>query len=262
MKTNKCPECGNMKLKQVGTEIICPECGLVLEDAPLQQGFISEPVKKHAQSSYISTAGSKQVDGKIYKATWLLSTREKNIKSGMRKIDMAASRLRMPEFVSKEAKIIYKQAMQADLAVGRNNQAIALASVYAACNIHDLPKTALEVTAYTGTSKTQLLRACKLIKTELGLKINHVDPADLVQRFATRLKLRPDTIKVTNDILDKIKGTKVTQGRKPETIVAAALYLASQRNEDKRTQRDIANAVGVIEVTIRKRAKEIKQRLF
>ncbi|MBR9675432.1 hypothetical protein GOV05_00295 [Candidatus Woesearchaeota archaeon] len=40
-------------------------------------------------------------------------------------------------------------------------------------------------------------------------------------------------------------------------MVASALYLASKLNKDDRTQRDIANTTGVIEVTIRKRSKEI-----
>ncbi|MFH1134424.1 MAG: transcription initiation factor IIB family protein [Nanoarchaeota archaeon] len=255
----KCPECGGYNIREMGSETICPDCGLVIEDTPLQQEFISDQVRKQAEHAVLNAAGSRTPDGKVFKAAWLLTTREKNIRSGLARIDLAANGLKLPDFVTRESKVIYKRAMEADLAVGRNNMAIALASVYAACNLCNLPKTALEVSAFTEVSKEQLLRAYKLIKLGLGLKSNQVDPADLIMRFASRLGLRHDTIMAATEILEKIKNTKISQGRKPETILAAALYIASKLTKDQRTQREIANALGVIEITIRKRSREIKQ---
>lgn len=46
--------------------------------------------------------------------------------------------------------------------------------------------------------------------------------------------------------------------RKPETIAAGALYAAMNMKKDLRPQREVANASGVIEVTVRKRAREIE----
>ena len=77
---NECPECKCKRIREVGTETICPECGLVLEDTPIQQGYIPESVKKHATTPCLSIAETRPIGGKIFKASWLLSTREKNIK--------------------------------------------------------------------------------------------------------------------------------------------------------------------------------------
>lgn len=59
------------------------------------------------------------------------------------------------------------------------------------------------------------------------------------------------------EIIMQIKGTQITAGKKPETILAGAIYLAGKQTGEARTQRQIANTIGVIEITIRKMSKEI-----
>lgn len=46
-------------------------------------------------------------------------------------------------------------------------------------------------------------------------------------------------------------------GKRPETILAGAIYLASKQTGEQITQRQIANKTGVIEVTIRKITREL-----
>ncbi len=96
-----------------------------------------------------------------------------------------------------------------------------------------------------------------MLKKNLHLKTKPIDPQDLVHRFASKLYLKAKTISIVTEILNKIKGKGIQQGRYPETIVASALYLGTKLNDEYRTQREIANVAGVMEVTIRKRSKEI-----
>ena len=50
-------------------------------------------------------------------------------------------------------------------------------------------------------------------------------------------------------------------GRGPTGIAAAAVYLSSRMGESKRTQREVSQAAGVTEVTIRNRYREICEAL-
>ena len=59
------------------------------------------------------------------------------------------------------------------------------------------------------------------------------------------------------EILEQAESSQLTSGRGPTGLAAAALYVASLITGEKRTQREIANVVGVTEVTIRNRYKEI-----
>jgi transcription initiation factor TFIIB len=44
-------------------------------------------------------------------------------------------------------------------------------------------------------------------------------------------------------------------------LAAAALYIACLQNDEKKTQKDIAEAAGVTEVTVRNRYKSLKTEL-
>jgi transcription initiation factor TFIIB len=54
---------------------------------------------------------------------------------------------------------------------------------------------------------------------------------------------------------------RLTSGRGPAGIAAAATYIASLLTDERRTQGEIAKGAHVTEVTIRNRYKELTQRL-
>lgn len=255
MKAEACPECGSEKIvvsRQAG-EMMCKDCGLILDDGIIETIGVS----KNAEHPSLATAGT-LVDKRFrVKSGWIHSTREKNIRSGMSKIAVIGSKLRLPEYVVKEARLLFKNAVEKDLTVGRDNVTMAYASVYTACIIGGIPKTPLEVVSFTSITKTKLLRSVKILRSKLGLNLNPVDPEDLIPRFASRLELQNTTTTKAVEIIQKARKKGIVAGRHPETIAAAAIYLATQQNKDKRTQRQVANTTGVLEVTIRKRSKEM-----
>ncbi|MEK6827388.1 MAG: sigma factor-like helix-turn-helix DNA-binding protein, partial [Nanoarchaeota archaeon] len=53
----------------------------------------------------------------------------------------------------------------------------------------------------------------------------------------------------------------LTSGRGPAGIAAAALYVAALMNDEKKTQREVADIAGITEVTIRNRYKELIEKL-
>jgi transcription initiation factor TFIIB len=50
---------------------------------------------------------------------------------------------------------------------------------------------------------------------------------------------------------------KIKNGRDPNGISAAVIYVVTKDTDDYRTQKEISNVVGVTEVTLRTRYKEI-----
>jgi transcription initiation factor TFIIB len=163
----------------------------------------------------------------------------------------------MPEKAIQEAKRIYKQAAIKELNKGRDNTTMAYASTYIACTIYHIPKTPLEIVIETSVSRVKMLRYAKLITKKLELTLNITDPIDLIPRIASRLKSSQVTFTKAIELLEMVKGSNITAGRKPETTAAACIYLAGKMMGDKKTQREVSNATGVLEVTIRKRSKEI-----
>ena len=61
--------------------------------------------------------------------------------------------------------------------------------------------------------------------------------------------------------MEKAQEAELTSGRGPAGISAAALYVAALMNDEKKTQREVADVAGITEVTIRNRYKELLREL-
>jgi transcription initiation factor TFIIB len=87
------------------------------------------------------------------------------------------------------------------------------------------------------------------------------DPLSYVSRIAEKAKISGKVQGVAVKILLKAKRRRITMGKDPVGIASAVLYLASQMEGETTTQKEIANAAGVIEVTLRNRKKELIKKL-
>ena len=61
--------------------------------------------------------------------------------------------------------------------------------------------------------------------------------------------------------MKKAEISELTSGRGPAGIAAAALYVSALMNDEKKTQREVADVAGITEVTIRNRYKELIEKL-
>jgi len=261
---NKCPECGSKDQTTIvnSGELICKKCGLVLDDMPFETNpYVSDAEKRTAEVPYLARAGTQKINGKFVKNSWLMSTREKNMRTARRRLGIMSSKLNLCDKVKQEAYFLFKLAVDKELNVGRDNLSILYACVYGACKLHQMPKTPSEIINRTSLSRTKLLRAYSLIRKGLGLKIGITNMDNFIPRFSSRLELKQTTITKVYEIVNKLEGNPVIAGKHPKTIVASAIYLATIIKKDTRTQREITNATRVIEVTIRKRSKEIADEL-
>jgi transcription initiation factor TFIIB len=75
------------------------------------------------------------------------------------------------------------------------------------------------------------------------------------------LKLSPKTQNDALSVLKNAEKVELTSGRGPAGIAAAALYVAALINDEKKTQREVADIAGITEVTIRNRYKELIEKL-
>lgn len=251
-----CPECGNYETITLHEEEICKSCGLVL-DEPIHQQYIDEVKRQYAQMPSLATAGSRQINGKIVKTPWLYSTREKNLETSNNALDLIASRQKLTSSVILEAKMLYREAVRQNFNIGRDATTVMYACVYTACIIHKLPKIPRELILNSGVKKTQLLRTYTQLKRTLDIKTESLKSIDIVERYANKLRLEQPIIQEAIKIIEQVEKEMI--GKRPETIVASALYIASKRNNKKLSQRKLANTLGIIEVTIRKRSKEIME---
>jgi transcription initiation factor TFIIB len=93
------------------------------------------------------------------------------------------------------------------------------------------------------------------------LKIPFSNPIEFVHRFGSELGLLGDAKKTAIDILNMAREQRLTIGKDPKGMAAAAIYVASILTGQRRTQLEIARTARVTEVTVRNRYKEMVDKL-
>jgi len=291
MQVKKCPECGgtNLTWNKVKGEISCRDCGLVVEEklvdfdqewrevdseaaarkrrtgAPMSytqfdQGLGTD-VGRKADLYQLDEAGKNKFF-RLRKWQNRISTAiERNLKLALAELKRVSSFLKLPQSVEEEGSRIYTLAVRKGLVRGRSMESVVAGALYAACRRHDVPRTLDELSEASNIEKKEIGRTYRFITRELGITILPSNPSDYIARFASTLKLGPETQSKAVEIIEQAQGIELTSGRGPTGIAAAALYVAALMNGEKRTQREVADVAGVTEVTIRNRYKELLEEL-
>ncbi len=190
-----------------------------------------------------------------------VTTIEKNIEQAAKEITRLVDLLGLPKRIVDDAMVIYRQAAEKGLVRGRSLESIAAAAVYAACRIHGVPRTLDDIAKALKTNRKDVARCYRLLVRELRLRMPIVDPTRYVSRIASVLGLSPRVEKRATEILLQARRLGLTAGKDPAGLAAAAIYIAALELNERRTQKEIAAAAGVTEVTVRNRYKELVSKL-
>jgi transcription initiation factor TFIIB len=96
---------------------------------------------------------------------------------------------------------------------------------------------------------------------ELDFHMPLSDPLTYVSKIAEKNKISGRTQGTAIAILREARLKRFVSGKDPMGMASAALYIACLQNNEKITQKDIAEAAGVTEVTVRNRYKALKRQL-
>jgi transcription initiation factor TFIIB len=286
----RCPECGSVNLTyddQKG-EIICNECGLIVEekivdsgqdvggqfDKSDKKGRGGAPMSIQKYDKGLTTnvgeisdiyrleAGQTRKFLRLKKWQERVSTSiERNLRLAMAELRRVASFLSLPSVVRDEASRVYNFVLQRGLVRGRSMESVIAACIYAACRSYNIPRTLDEIAGASDVERKEIGRTYRFIVRKLKIKVTPSSPKDYISRFASILHLSPKTQNEALKVLKKADVSELTSGRGPAGIAAAALYVAALINDEKKTQREVADVAGITEVTIRNRYKELIDRL-
>ena len=268
-------------------EIVCRSCGLVLDENIIDMGqeWRGGPGDQGEARGGAPTSFTKHDKGmgtvmgtkaEIYSLptdmrrkvmrmqkwhTRSSTALERNLKYALVELRRMASILNVPSSVEEEAARLYNLAVRKNLVRGRSMESVVVATLYIAARRYGLPRSLNEICRKVNISKRELGKTYRFITRELVVKLLPSTPRDYIPKFASELSFSADTQTRAIEILEDAEKKQLTSGRGPTGLAAAALYVASLMTGEKRTQREIANVVGVTEVTIRNRYKEIVSEL-
>ena len=123
----------------------------------------------------------------------------------------------------------------------------------------ETPITIKDIAATSNLKRKDIAKSYGLLVFELDIKIPVVNPMKSVARVANKLKISEKTKYQALNIMEEVVNKKITAGKEPMALAATALYASSIHTQENISQKDIAAASGVTEVTIGNRFKDLKK---
>src|SRR6267143_1276114 len=186
---------------------------------------------------------------------------DRNLRQALSELRRLSDKLSVSEAVTEKAAYIYRKALERGMVRGRSITAVIAASLYAACRDRETPRTLKDLAAVSNVRKKDIARCYRLLLKEMDIKMPVVDPTKCVSRIASRASLSERTKRRALEILKKAEEARISAGKDPMGLAAAALYVSCTLEGEDKTQRDVAEAAGVTEVTIRNRYKGLRSAL-
>ncbi len=293
---DRCPKCGKgpMVMDTAGGEFFCSNCGFVVkekieETGPEWRAFSKEEKDDRSRGGIPTSIAmhdmglatviggvNKDASGKSLSAsmkatverlrTWdsrsqVHEPMDRNLRQAFSELDRLSDKLAVSEAVVEKAAYIYRKALERGLVRGRSISAIIAASLYAACRDRETPRTLKDLAAVSNVRKKDIARCYRLLLKEMDIKMPVVDPTKCISRIASRAQLSEKTKRSALEILRRAGEARISAGKDPMGLAAASLYVACTLEGEDKTQRDVAEAAGVTEVTIRNRYKGLRSAL-
>ena len=291
----RCPECRSSHTiwdKERG-EFVCGECGFVIAEDMLSRrpewraftpGEKRAKTRAGAPTDYARydkglpttirvdrDAFGRPLSPDVRRQMWRLrkwhirsqmhASESRNLMFAMNELERLSDKLHIPSSIRARAAVIYRKALDEGLVRGRSIAAIVAGALYAACRLARIPKSLKEVGEASIRDEKEVARSYRLIVRKLRLKTPIHDPLDYVSKIAEKARLSGKIQGQAVRIVRKAQRERLTAGKDPKGVAAAALYIACKLEGKKVIQKEIADAANITEVTLRNRKKGLAKGL-
>jgi transcription initiation factor TFIIB len=196
---------------------------------------------------------------------------------GLQLLNLYSDKLNLPYATKTKASIVYRRAFENSLVRGRLIIDVVVASIYFACREDQILRSLKEVVQATSTKKKSVSKTYRLFLTDLP-KVQTPLPYTYT-KYITKIgeiahisgEKQGEAIKLLNIISSH---SNVLSGKDPKGLGVAALYIICSDEDflkvykpegyllESVSQKELARVVGMTEVTVRNRYKQLEEEWF
>jgi transcription initiation factor TFIIB len=267
-------------------ETVCSMCGLVVQEKTQEiriRSYNKMVDPRRAEFSSLSSydMGLSTIIGKTDKdakgqklqptvqttiqrlRTWdhriqLHESRDRNLKQAFLELYTLKSKFNLSDMTIEKAAYIYRKALTKRLIGGRSIDAVLVAAAYIAIRETLSSISLKEISKVSNIRVNTIARMVRLLSLELGILIPIADPTIYVTKIGNILGLSEKTKRLALELMSYIKDIEYSGGKKPTSLAATILFIACSKTGEHISQKEIAKAAGVTEVTIRTRFRDLK----
>jgi len=268
-------------------EVICQNCGKVLQDKISNDGKDNNAFTKSEYTSHFGSKSSlrfhdmglatiigkfnhdstgKPVDYKMRPVMKRMrfwdarsqtkNSSERNLRIALSEMEKLKEKLCLSDAIIERSAYIYRKAARAQLIRGRSINGMVGACVYVACREMDVTRTIVDISNNLQESRNLIAKNYRILFQNLRLTVCIPDPIRCIIKIANNLDIPENTKREAIHIFDTLKEKKLIAGKKPYSVAAAVIYMAGIKTGVNLSQQKISKVSGITVVTIRNRHKE------
>jgi transcription initiation factor TFIIB len=193
-----------------------------------------------------------------------VSPKDKKLATLLLILNDESAKLELPEHVKETASLIVRKIVENGQTRRIDPYILVITSLYYSCQVNNVPRYLQEFKVRYAISSSELWKALRRVqnvaKNIQGLK-PAIKPTEYIPKIVEKLGLPQSVATKAAEIINKMYEKGLTGGKSHISLSAAAVYLASILMDVKKTQKEIAIALNITEMTIRNRYKEIIEAL-
>ena len=263
----ECPECHSKNLvwDYKRGECYCENCGLVIEDAiidtrPEWRYFTQEERRERercgAPETYrIHDKGLSTPPCMLKHRTiaHLTSSEESRMIYALTELERISSALGVPTFLREEAAKMLREILSSKETEKKltyiGADSIVPSVIYIVCRRNGIPRSLNDIVKVSKVPKRRISHTYRSILRALNIQLRPPSPSDFIPVICSTLGLSGDVCAIAQHILSTAKD--VIGGKNPLGVAASAIYVAAFLCGKHVTQKEVAEAAGVSEVSIR-----------
>lgn len=210
----------------------------------------------------------------------IVSPQERRLSNVLTKINETCAALSLPKLLLETSAVLYRNFESSCEAKGKSIACMAAATIYLACKKCSVVRSLEEIVEATGVTdqdRSNVKLASKyyrMMVMEMGVfteqapsttSVQQPTPAQSVtlaidhyiSKLTNMAKIDTKVERLAIDIAHKTDDHLLADGKAPNGLAAAYIYIASMLLGVNILQRDVSSLSGVTEVTIRNRCKDI-----
>jgi len=283
-------KCNNVYVDHVRGESVCLDTGEVIDSKMIIEGRdwrsysteewlrrahvenITSAVHDYGLATSIDISSRKLIErlkfarlSAVQRET-RVSKSDKKLVDALSKLNRVASLLDLPSEVRETSAQILRRIISNLKPRKHSVDAYIAVSIVLAARKHRIKIRAKDAISILGVSEAEYWKALSDVSFNLGAFISnfkeYLDPREFIPSIVNKLNVSYGVELVASKIVSVLKEAGYTEGKDPAGIAAAAVYIASIVVNEKKTQREVAEASNVTEVTIRNRYREIIDKIL
>jgi len=144
---------------------------------------------------------------------------------------------------------------------GRSISTVLTAAIYSSCRELGIPRSLDDIAIISNIKGKSIAKCYRLLIYELDIKIPTLDPMKCIVKVANKAVLNEKTKRHAIDVMSNVTKKEISAGKNPMGLAATVLYISCIKTGEHRSQKDIAEAAGITDVTLRNRFKDLKDKL-